>query len=123
VVRVYPLNGTHRAGIVESYLITGFPSSQYAFDFAIWPITVEAYSNDRQVHNASINMNFHSYPCELNFKLITISSPYSYDQNVDYAFELDASKISYLFKENSTMSLTVPQAYHSLYSPGVNCQV
>ena len=40
LVRIYPLGGTHFGGTSLTYTIQGFPSTQYAFDFAIWPITI-----------------------------------------------------------------------------------
>lgn len=40
IVRIYPLNGIHKSGVSVNYTITGFPSSQYSFSFAVWPILV-----------------------------------------------------------------------------------
>lgn len=85
-MRIYPSGGVHAKNMNIVYTITGFPSSQYAFSFNSVPVIVEGYSGYKQVQRTSINMSFQSLPCDLSVSLITISSPYSYDQSVTYKF-------------------------------------
>ena len=85
-MRIYPSGGVHAKNINIVYTITGFPSSQYAFSFSSAPAIVEGYSGYKQVQRTTVNMSFQSLPCDLGVSLITISSPYSYDQSVTYKF-------------------------------------
>lgn len=85
-MRIYPSGGVHPKKINIVYTINGFPSSQYAFSFNNIPVIVEGYSGYKQVQRTTVNMSFQSLPCDIGLSLITISSPYSYDQSVAYKF-------------------------------------
>ncbi len=66
-------------------------------------------------------MDFQSSAASVAFRLLTVSSPYAYDQNVSYSFEIDISSVSALFKKSSTISLIFPETYPSFYSSEVSC--
>jgi hypothetical protein len=67
-------------------------------------------------------MVFQSYPCSITFGLISLSSPYIFDTNITYVFEISMPDVPN-YPDKSTMSLTIPQEYPSLFSKGVKCVV
>jgi hypothetical protein len=123
VVRVYPLNGVHLAGISVTYNISGFPSTQYVMPAANWPILIEAYSGYRQVHRKVVNMGFYSVACVLPFTILTVSSPYAFEQSVNFTFEIGLNSSLFIQTDQSTLAIEWPAASPSLLSDDVSCQV
>lgn len=66
------------------------------------------------MHSETIMMQFHSYACEINFVIVTVSSLYSYDQKNTYSFEIQIEKVKALIKENATLAIDLPNKYLSL---------
>jgi hypothetical protein len=78
VVRIYPLT-PHLNGTMMSYVITGFPSPKYAMGPIPWNVTVEAYSNLKQVNSQIYTIpNFEMATCRLSFGIISATSPYTH---------------------------------------------
>lgn len=49
VIRIYPI-ATHTANTLVSYILTGFPSTEYIVDDPAYPIILEVYNSLKMVH-------------------------------------------------------------------------
>jgi hypothetical protein len=88
LIRIYPNNGIHQKGVTINYTISNFPSTDYVMDLQSYPIVFEGYNSYKQIHRQTVNLMFQSYACGVTFGLLSASSLYSYDTNVNYTFEV-----------------------------------
>jgi hypothetical protein len=86
LLRIYPQGGVHKKGININYTITNFPSTESAIPSSIYSITVEGYSNYKQVNTQIYPLSFQSFPCQMKLKIIDYTSPYIFEENLTYTF-------------------------------------
>jgi hypothetical protein len=78
---------THLAHDDVSYILQGFPSSEYIVDDPAYPINVEVFKGLKIVNQQSVTINLKMQGCRLSSGIIQSTSPYIGDAGVIYTFE------------------------------------
>jgi hypothetical protein len=112
------------AGVSQTYTISLFPPPTYAIGPVNWNITVEAYSNLKQVNTQVFSIsNFQVQTCPFTFMLVSVSSVYTYDTSVTYIFQFSINSTKSTAYNSLTVGIGFPGSYGDIRFNNMVCSM